>query len=470
MESSLEDRYREHREKVQADRLALEKELISCGGEDVLLTKQRRDVLLLQPSDLLLQLRKGELSAVTVLQSYQSKALDLARSFNCITEFIPDAKAWAEALDKLAQDERRALHGLPVSVKDCIMVKGLDCTLGLLKKVGQPAPVDADVVTVLKELGAVPFVKTNASQLCIRIIYFLALAARTLCGALHDIRSTQRGPPAAPLRRRFGVGDRNRPRWEHPPARQLVWSVFGTWGLMGKDGAFVAEATKAIFSAADFHACDPEVPPLSWNDSVYLSKMALRVGWFDSISLFPSTPGVKRAVAQAVAAFEALGHEVVAFPEQNWIEGLDICVQLLFADQGKFVDLLLDGETVDEELLWYKSFAAVPPDQTEDRCPELQRQFGSVAVQHSFFSMMLTAIFNVMDYPAAAVPVTRQTQEEELNIANYSCTDKIHDLIKQNGRDAVGLPLGVQLVALPYGEELLCRAIAELSNSLKYKY
>ncbi|XP_018018281.1 vitamin D3 hydroxylase-associated protein-like [Hyalella azteca] len=74
---------------------------------------------------------------------------------------------WVILLDKLAPDERRALHGLPLSVKENVMVKGLDCTLGLLKKVGQPAPVDADVVTVLKELGAVPFVKTNASQLCI---------------------------------------------------------------------------------------------------------------------------------------------------------------------------------------------------------------------------------------------------------------------------------------------------------------
>ncbi|KAA0185788.1 hypothetical protein HAZT_HAZT010685 [Hyalella azteca] len=67
----------------------------------------------------------------------------------------------------MAPDERRALHGLPVSVKDNVMVKGLDCTLGLLKKVGQPAPVDADVVAVLKELGAVPFVKTNVSQICL---------------------------------------------------------------------------------------------------------------------------------------------------------------------------------------------------------------------------------------------------------------------------------------------------------------
>ncbi|XP_018018280.2 fatty-acid amide hydrolase 1-like [Hyalella azteca] len=422
------------------------------------------------------------------------------------------SQAWAEALDKLAPDERRALHGLPVSVKDCIMVKGLDCTLGLLKKVGQPAPVDADVVTVLKEHGAVPFVKTNTSQLCIspgcsNPLWGAALhplnAARTPGGSsggegvlisgggsVLGIGSDIGGSIRLPASWCGVVGIK--PTAKRMSRRGLVSAVrpigiFGTSGLMGKDGAFVAEATKALFSVADFHAFDPEVPPLPWNDSVYLSKKALRVGWFDSISLFPSTPGVKRAVAQAVAAFEALGHEVVAFPEQNWMECLDIFVQLLFADQGKFTDLLLDGETVDEELSWYKSFAAVPPNQTEDRCPEFQRQFGGVAVQHSFgtlssctdlwskmiersvfvntfyqnwksngldlllcpicpspapmteqvgmlsFSLVLTMMFNVMDYPAAAVPVTRQTQEDELNIANYSCTDKIHDLIKQVG-------------------------------------
>lgn len=71
----------------------------------------------------------------------------------------------------MKNDETREslpLLGLPVSVKDNINVKGMDSTLGLRKRVDQPAQVDAVIVQVMKKLGAIPFVKTNISQLGLR--------------------------------------------------------------------------------------------------------------------------------------------------------------------------------------------------------------------------------------------------------------------------------------------------------------
>ena len=46
------------------------------------------------------------------------------------------------------------------------MVKGMDATLGLKKRLNKPAPQDAVIVQILKKLGAVPFVRTNVPQLC----------------------------------------------------------------------------------------------------------------------------------------------------------------------------------------------------------------------------------------------------------------------------------------------------------------
>jgi len=47
----------------------------------------------------------------------------------------------------------------------------MDATVGLLQNVDDPSVEDAVIVQVLKECGAIPFVKTNLSQLMFR--YFL---------------------------------------------------------------------------------------------------------------------------------------------------------------------------------------------------------------------------------------------------------------------------------------------------------
>ena len=57
------------------------------------------------------------------------------------------------------------LHGLPVSVKDSFCIEGLQSTVGyvsFLEK--QPATKNSALVTMLLELGAVLYVKTNIPQ------------------------------------------------------------------------------------------------------------------------------------------------------------------------------------------------------------------------------------------------------------------------------------------------------------------
>lgn len=41
------------------------------------------------------------------------------------------------------------------------------------------------------------------------------------------------------------------------------------------------------------------------------------------------------------------------------------------------------------------------------------------------------AMYNMLDFPAATVPVTRETEEDQANLKDYIATDQIHTLIKQ---------------------------------------
>jgi amidase len=52
-------------------------------------------------------------------------------------------------------------HGLPISIKDNFYVTGKDSTIGFVSLANKPADKNSALVTLLKEAGAILYVKTN---------------------------------------------------------------------------------------------------------------------------------------------------------------------------------------------------------------------------------------------------------------------------------------------------------------------
>ena len=75
-------------------------------------------------------------------------------------------KEWARKLDNLPR--KGPLHGLPFSVKESVSITGYDCTLGVSKFLNLPESEDAAIVSALRDLGAIPFCKTNVPQTLLR--------------------------------------------------------------------------------------------------------------------------------------------------------------------------------------------------------------------------------------------------------------------------------------------------------------
>lgn len=67
-------------------------------------------------------------------------------------------------LEKVPMSKRGPLYGLPMSLKECFHIKGYDSTAGLSCFLNKPHTRDGAVAGRLKELGAVPFCKTNVPQ------------------------------------------------------------------------------------------------------------------------------------------------------------------------------------------------------------------------------------------------------------------------------------------------------------------
>ncbi|KAJ7751252.1 amidase signature domain-containing protein, partial [Mycena maculata] len=119
-------------------------------------------------ADLLPQLATGKWSAVQVTTSFYKRAIVAHQLTNCLTEiFVERALARAKGLDEHLERTGKvvgALHGLPVSLKDQVNIKGIESSMGYVSWVGRYAEKNAALVDILESLGAVPFVKTNIPQ------------------------------------------------------------------------------------------------------------------------------------------------------------------------------------------------------------------------------------------------------------------------------------------------------------------
>ena len=108
--------------------------------------------------------------------------------------------------------------------------------------------------------------------------------------------------------------------------------------------------TSTLLNTEDFMNRGHNIVPLPWNDKLYDQSKPLTFGYFDNLEAFPATPGVRRAVHVAKAALEKRGHKVIPF---NFIDSKSMLrdyYNLLTSEGGKGMDLILEGEIVDESV------------------------------------------------------------------------------------------------------------------------
>ena len=87
---------------------------------------------------------------------------------NCVSELLPQqALARADELDAYMTKYKKAtgpLHGLPISVKECIGMKGLTYHGGFVAWAEKEAPEDALILKILLKAGCVLYARTNEPQ------------------------------------------------------------------------------------------------------------------------------------------------------------------------------------------------------------------------------------------------------------------------------------------------------------------
>jgi len=316
----------------------------------------------------------GDKKAVDILRAYGKVAVKAQEETNCLTEvMIAEAERW---LERGEINLKGPLAGIPVSLKDSLQVKGFDTSVGYSRLTGKPAVVDGAVARMLKDAGAVPFVKTALPVTLLSFESFNDVWGRALNPHNKDYSpGGSTGGEGALLAfggSRIGIGSDVAGSVRAPAHYSGCYSVrcsTGRWPKLGISTSMPGqEGIPSVFSPMARTLMDltyftrsfiqmqpwkydPSVHPLVWRTEVeneYKDRKTLKVGVMRTDNVVDPAPACSRALDMAATALKDAGHEVFDVHPPNPYDAMVIGANLLNADGTvTFRSFFRTGETDD---------------------------------------------------------------------------------------------------------------------------
>ncbi|KAK4023161.1 hypothetical protein OUZ56_008590 [Daphnia magna] len=299
-------------------------------------------------------------------------------------------------------------------------------------------------------------------------------------------------------------------------------------GILARDSKTVILLCKLLLDDGYIRRYfDPDLLPIPWNEQMFTVSSKLRIGYYEECDYFPCTPGVRRAIRIAKEKLEALGHELIPFlpPRVDYV--ISSVISMFYADQGRYVLEALSVDDIDPLLALQIKIALKLPHPVKQMirpllsliAPRLAPCFMAAAghqYRHSYQlwqgvlkqseykanflsdwrnlnldicigpcfacpaplakdtgrlspAFAYACLYNFLDFPAGIVPVTKETEQDQLMLLNggYDFRDLVCKLVKKTTQGAIGLPIPVQVIGLPYQEEVVLRAMNLLESAIQ---
>ncbi|KAI0828980.1 general amidase GmdA [Trametes gibbosa] len=332
------------------------------------LTPRELGIVHLDATALADAIRARRYTAVEVLEAFCHVATIAQDLTNCLTEvFFEEGLRRARELDRHLEatgDVVGPLHGVPVSIKDHILVKGHDTATGYAAWAFRTvAAKDAVVVDVLRTAGAVLYVKTANPQTLLSLETNNNIYGRTLNphnraltpGGSSGGESALIAVHGSPL----GVGTDIGGSIRIPAAYMGLYGLKGSVGrmphagLMGShDGmdAIVGALGPLATSARDLALfarvmlqhepwlVEPPLLEMPWRQDAAdgsggPAKLTIAVLWDDGV-VAPHPP-ILAALARTRDALLAAGHDVISWEPVDHQAAWDLILKMYFLDGGE---------------------------------------------------------------------------------------------------------------------------------------
>ncbi|TGJ88276.1 hypothetical protein E0Z10_g453 [Xylaria hypoxylon] len=307
--------------------------------------------------ELVEEVQKGVLEPSALLDTYGKVALKAHEKTNCVTEvMISEAEGW---IRDGSINFKGPLAGIPISLKDTINVGGFDSTVAFSSFVGKKYAEDGPTVRLLKDAGAIPYVKTN---LPITLLSFESTNdVWGRCTNPHNSKYSPGGSTGGEaallaLGGRIGIGSDVAGSVRAPAHFSGIYSLrcsTGRWpkagfstSMPGQEGipSVYSPMTRTLNDLTYFTRAivgmqpwkyDYSVHPLAWRSDIekeYATKSKLRVGIMRTDGVVDPSPACRRALEETEAALKLAGHEIVEIDPPSPYEALYLGAHLLNAD------------------------------------------------------------------------------------------------------------------------------------------
>ena len=429
------------------------------------------------------EIRAGNLSSREIVDACLERIEQVNPKINAVVRLVAErARKEADALDRLAASGRfrGPLHGVPITIKDSLDSEGIVSTGGTMGRKDFIPRQDAPVVARLRDAGAVLLGKTNTPELTLsgetsNLIYGRTLnpydlerspggssggsAAIVACGgAALELGSDTGGSIREPAHF-CGITGIKPTSGRTPRSGHIVpygGGVMDSLTQIGPMARYVEDLVLALPIICGPDGRDPAVVPVALGDSAGVDLSKLRIAWYADNGILAAADDIQRVVAETARQLQAQRFNI----EQELLPGMRELVNLSTglresANAGLIMRLLqrygttqpgpdlagyltVDGiasansldpalmEAIDEARSRALGFFA---DYDAILCPSSHALARPHGASHgdSFDDWSYVTIYNLLGWPGLSV---------------------------RAGTSADGLPVGVQVVAAPWREDI----------------
>ena len=429
--------------------------------------------------------RDKEVSAVELVEAHLGRIEEVNPALNAVVQLAAE-RARAEAVEAdaaLARGESKgALHGVPFTLKDSIDTEGIITTGGTLGRKDFVPDADATVTARLRAAGGILLGKTNTPELTYagetdNLVYGRTNnpfdlsrapggssggAGAIVCcgGAAFDIGSDTGGSVRGPAHY-CGITGIKPNSGRVPRTGHIVPHSFGAVDSLTQNGPMARYVEDlalilSIISGPDWD--DPHIVPMPLGNPSDVDISGLRVAFYTDNGLRVPTDEIVAAVRSAANALADAGCLVEDDLPRAIPDNPDINNQLSQGDGQAGARRLLAKYGTTETHEWMTRLL----EKASENMVSVGEYTAVLEKIDSYRSAMLGFMenYDVIVCPVsafAALPHGESMTDENRSGINYTATYNITgwpSTVVRGGTSPDGLPIGVQVVARPWREDV----------------